>query len=157
MDRWWSTLEAEQKISTKQKVRNLSFRIVKIALKVAFIAAIYVLCLQILAQISVPIPGFQGIITTFVIVYVVFMVVSDLTSGSILQHFFSGAKSLFVIAYFIFALNSGILDYTFGNINLMIDARFFVMLLMLFGLLGLAKSIVQAINFMNEKLELPMV
>jgi hypothetical protein len=115
------------------------------------------LCSQILGQISVPIPGLQGMITTFVIVYVAFMIISDLTSGSILQHFFNGAKSVFVIAYFIFSLNSGILDYTFGNINLMVDARLFVMLIMLFGLLGLAKSIIQAISFMNEKLELPII
>jgi hypothetical protein len=40
--------------------------------------------------------------------------------------------------------------------NLMVDVRLFVMLVMLFGLLGLAKSIIQAISFMNEKLELPI-
>ena len=150
-------MEAEQKINTKQNVRRLLFRIAKTALKVAFIVVIYMLCSQILAQISVPIPGLQGMITTFVIVYVAFMIISDLTSGSILQHFFNGAKSVFVIAYFIFSLNSGILDYTFGNMNLMVDVRLFVMLVMLFGLLGLAKSIIQAISFMNEKLELPII
>ena len=96
-------------------------------------------------------------ITTFMIVYVALMVVSDLTSGSIIQHFFNGARSLFVIAYFIFSLNSGILDYTLGSMNLMIDVRLFLVLVMLFGLLGLAKSIIQAISFVNEKLELPII
>ncbi len=150
-------MQAEQKLTKEQKIRNLSFRIAKIALKVAFIAIVYVFSLQILAQISVPIPDLQGMITTFVVVYAIFMIISDLTAGSIYQHFFGGAKSIFVIAYFIVALNSGILNYTFGGIDLIIDIRLFVMLLMLFGLLGLAKSIMQAINFMNERLELQIV
>lgn len=149
-------MEVEQNISTKQKIRGLSFRIAKTALKVAFIVIIYMLCSQILEQTSIPIPGLQGMIAAFVIMYVALMIVSDLTSGSIIHHFFNGARSLFVIAYFIISLNSGILDYTFGNMNLMVDVRLFVMLVMLFGLLGLAKSIIQAISFMNEKLELPI-
>jgi len=149
-------LEVEQNISTKQKIRGLSFRIAKTALKVTFIVIIYMLCSQILGQTSIPIPGLQGMITAFVIMYVALMIVSDLTSGSIIHYFFNGARSLFVIAYFIISLNSGILDYTFENMNLMVDVRLFVMLVMLFGLLGLAKSIIQAISFMNEKLELPI-
>jgi hypothetical protein len=138
-------------------MRKLSFRIAKTAIKVVIIVVIYMLCSQILGQASILIPGLQGMITTFMIVYVALMVVSDLTSGSIIQHFFNGARSLFVIAYFIFSLNSGILDYTLGNMNLMIDVRLFLVLVMLFGLLGLAKSIIQAISFVSEKLELPII
>ena len=138
-------------------MRKYLFRIAKTAIKVVVIIVIYLLCSQIMGQASVLIPGLQGTITTFMIVYVALMVVSDLTSGSIIQHFFNGARSLFVIAYFIFSLNSGILDYTLGNMNLMIDVRLFLVLVMLFGLLGLAKSIIQAISFVSEKIELPII
>jgi uncharacterized membrane protein len=138
-------------------MRKHSFRIAETAIKIAVISIVYLLCSQILGQASVLIPGLQGMITTFVIVYVALMIVSDLTSGSIIQHFFNGARSLFVIAYFIFSLNNGILNYTLGNMSLMIDVRLFLMLAMLFGLLGLAKSIIQAICFVNEKLELPII
>jgi hypothetical protein len=113
--------------------------------------------LRILGQASALIPGLQGMLTTFVTVYVALMVVSDLTSGSLIQHFFNGAKSLFVIAYFIFSLNSGILEYNLGNMNLIIDVRLFLMLATLFELLGLAKSIMQAIHFVNEKVELTII
>lgn len=150
-------MEPEQKISSRQKIRKYAFRILKTAIKVVIIAVIYVFSLQILGQASALIPGLQGMVSTFVIVYVALMVVSDLTSGLIIQHFFNGAKSLFVIAYFIFSLNSGILDYNLGNMNLIIDVRMFLMLAMLFGLLGLAKSIIQAIYFVNEKLELTII
>jgi hypothetical protein len=138
-------------------MRKHSFRIAETAIKIAVISIVYLLCSQILGQASVLIPGLQGMITTFMIVYVALMIVSDLTSGSIIQHFFNAARSLFVIAYFILSLNSGILNYTLGNMILVIDVRLFLMLFMLFGLLGLAKSIIQAICFVNEKLELPIV
>jgi uncharacterized ion transporter superfamily protein YfcC len=131
--------------------------VLKTTIKAVIIGVIYVLLLQVLAPASVMIPSLQEIVATFVIVYVVLMVVGDLTSGTIFQHFFNGAKSLFVIGYLIFSLNSGILDYTFGNVNLIIDVRLFLIVAMLLGLLGLAKSILQAINYVNEKVELTSV
>jgi hypothetical protein len=150
-------LEVEQSLSTRQKIRKGTFRIAKTTIKVAIVGIIYLLLSRILGQASALIPGLQGMITIFVIVYIALMVVCDLTSGLIIQHFFNGARSLFVIAYFIFSLNSGILDYTFGNVNLMIDVRVFLILAMLFGLLGLAKSIIQAIDHVSEKLELTAI
>jgi uncharacterized ion transporter superfamily protein YfcC len=150
-------MEAEEGTNLKPRIRKNIFKVLKTTIKVVIIGVIYVLLLQVLAPASVMIPGLQEIVATFVIVYVVLMVVGDLTSGTILQHFFSGAKSLFVIGYLIFSLNSGILDYTFGNVNLIIDVRLFLIVAMLLGLLGLAKSILQAINYVNEKVELTSV
>jgi hypothetical protein len=118
---------------------------------------VYVLLSQLLAPASVLIPGLQDMVATFLLVYVALMVIGDLFSGTILQHFFSGAKSLFVIAYLIFSLNSGLLDYTFGNVNLIIDVRVFLEVAMLLELLGFAKSMMQAVNFVSEKVELTAV
>jgi uncharacterized ion transporter superfamily protein YfcC len=150
-------MEAEEGTNLKPRIRKNIFRVLKTTIKAVIIGVIYVLLLQVLAPASVMIPGLQEIVATFVIVYVVLMVVGDLTSGTIFQHFFNGAKSLFVIGYLIFSLNSGILDYTFGNVNLIIDVRLFLIVAMLLGLLGLAKSILQAINYVNEKVELTSV
>ena len=150
-------MEAEEGTNLKPRIRKNIFKVLKTTIKAVIIGVIYVLLLQVLAPASVMIPGLQEIVATFVIVYVVLMVVGDLTSGTIFQHFFNGAKSLFVIGYLIFSLNSGILDYTFGNVNLIIDVRLFLIVAMLLGLLGLAKSIPQAINYVNEKVELTSV
>lgn len=150
-------MEAEEGTNLKPRIRKNIFKVLKTTIKAVIIGVIYVLLLQVLAPASVMIPSLQEIVATFVIVYVVLMVVGDLTSGTIFQHFFNGAKSLFVIGYLIFSLNSGILDYTFGNVNLIIDVRLFLIVAMLLGLLGLAKSILQAINYVNEKVELTSV
>jgi len=86
-------------------------------------------------------------------VYILLMIVGELTSGTIFQYFFSVAKALFVIGYLIFSLNGGILSLTFQNVSLMVDLRLFLAIAMLLSLLGLAKSVLQAVNYMSEKAE----
>jgi hypothetical protein len=81
------------------------------------------------------------------------MIVGELASGTIYQYFFNVAKALFVIGYLIYSLGGGIFGMTFQNVNLMIDLRLFLAVATLLGLLGLAKSILQAVNYMSEKAE----
>lgn len=148
---------ARQDSDAKHKIRKYILRALKITLKVVIVSVIYVYLMRFLAPASILIPGLQEIITTFTLVYVVLMVVSDVTAGTILQHFFNGAKALFVIAYLIVSLNSGILNITSGSVNLIIDVRVFLIVVMLLGLLGLARSIMQAISFASERVELTSV
>lgn len=150
-------MEPRKNADTKHKIRKYIFRGLKITLKVIIISVIYVFLMRFLAPASILIPGLQEMITTFTVVYVVLMVVSDVTAGTILQHFFNGAKALFVIAYLIVSLNSGILNITSGSVNLIIDVRAFLIIIMLLWLLGLARSIMQAISFASERLELASV
>jgi hypothetical protein len=150
-------MEAKETFDVKKGIRKNIFRLLKTTVKVILAIIVYVLLSQVLAPASVFIPGLQDMIATFLLVYVALMVVSDLFSGTIFQHFFSGAKSLFVIAYLIFSLNSGLLDYTFGNVNLILDVRLFLIVAMLLELVGFAKSMMQAVNFVSEKVELAAV
>jgi hypothetical protein len=129
-------------------------RALKITLKVITVSVIYVFLMRFLAPASILIPGLEEIITTFTLVYVVLMIVSDVTAGTILQSFFNGVKALFVIGYLIVSLNSGILNITLGSVNWIIDIRVFLIVIMLLGLLGLARSIMQAISFASERIEL---
>jgi hypothetical protein len=150
-------MEAKETFDVKKGIRKNISRLLKTTVKVILAIIVYVLLSQVLAPASVFIPGLQDMIATFLLVYVALMVVSDLFSGTIFQHFFSGAKSLFVIAYLIFSLNSGLLDYTFGNVNLILDVRLFLIVAMLLELVGFAKSMMQAVNFVSEKVELAAV
>lgn len=150
-------MEAKEITNVNKGIRKNISRLLKTTVKVILAIIVYVLLSQVLAPASVFIPGLQDMIATFLLVYVALMVVSDLFSGTIFQHFFSGAKSLFVIAYLIFSLNSGLLDYTFGNVNLILDVRLFLIVAMLLELVGFAKSMMQAVNFVSEKVELAAV
>jgi hypothetical protein len=137
----------------KKRVRNFTFKALKATVKGILFYGIYFVLWMFLAPISEIVPGFQQMIETFVMVYILLMIVGELASGTIFQYFFNVAKALFVIGYLIFSLKGGIFGLTFQDVSLVVDLRLFLAIAMLLGLLGLAKSVLQAINYMNEKAE----
>jgi uncharacterized ion transporter superfamily protein YfcC len=143
----------ERNDDSRRKIRRIVFLALKATIKATIFYAIYFIVSGFLAPVSELIPGFQQMVETFVMVYIVLMIIGDLTSGTIYQHFFNAAKALFVMAYLIMSLNGGLFGVTFENVNLMVDLRLFLVVAMLLSLLGLAKSVLQAINYMNEKAE----
>ncbi|MDI6904658.1 MAG: hypothetical protein QMD13_04105 [Candidatus Bathyarchaeia archaeon] len=137
----------------KKRLQKITFKALKATLKGVFFYAIYFVLSMFLAPISEIVPGFQRMVETFVMVYIFLIIVGELTSGTIFQHFLNAAKALFVILYLILSFKGGIMGITFQNINLIVDLRLFLIIAMLLSLLGFAKSILQAINFLNEKTE----
>ena len=144
---------ADANNDSKKTVRNFTFKALKATVKGTLFYGIYFVLWMSLAPISEMVPGLQQMVETFVMVYILLIIVGELTSRTIFQYFFNVAKALFVIGYLIFSLKSGIFGLTFQNVRLMIDLRLFLMIAMLLSLLGLAKSVLQAINYMNEKAE----
>jgi hypothetical protein len=140
--------------SFRKKMRKAIFTIAKTAIKTAIVCIIYVILSQVLAPLSPLIPDLQGMLQTFIIVYVALMIVSNLTSGTVFQHIFGAARCGFVMAYLIVSLNSGIFDYTFESVSLMVDLRVFLVIVMMLEILGLAKSVILAIDFVSQKADL---
>jgi len=143
----------ERNDDSRRKIRRIVFLALKAIVKATIFYVVYFIVSGFLAPVNEFIPGFQQMIETFVMVYIVLMIIGDLTSGTIYQHFFNAAKALFVMAYLIMSLNGGLFGVTFENVNLVVDLRLFLIVAMLLSLLGLAKSVLQAINYMNEKAE----
>ena len=140
--------------SFRKKMRKSVFTIAKTAIKTAIVCILYVILSQVLAPLSPLLPGLQGMLQTFVIVYVALMIVGNLMSGTVFQHLFGAARCIFVMAYLIVSLNSGIFDYTLGSVSLMVDLRVFLVIMMMLEILGLAKSVILAIDFVSQKAEL---
>ncbi|MBX5329223.1 MAG: hypothetical protein QHH18_07810 [Candidatus Bathyarchaeota archaeon] len=142
----------------KTKLKKFTFKALKATVKgVIFYVVYFVLWTMFLAQAATLVPGLQQVIEAFVMVYVVLIVIGELTSGTIYRFFFDAAKALFVIGYLIFSLKGGVIDFSFENINLLVDLRVFLSIAILLSLLGLAKSVLGAINFMSEKAEIAYV
>lgn len=135
---------------SETKVRRISFKILKAAIKGLVIFVIYFILWQFFAPISEFIPGFQLMVETFVTIYIILIITSELASGTILHHFLNASKALYVIVYLMLSLESGFFELTASNVSLVIDLRLFLMVAMLLSLVGLAKSVLQAINYMNE-------
>jgi len=58
-----------------------------------------------------------------------------------------------IVLYFSYVLNTGIINVTVEQINLIVDLRFFLAIFVLGGMLGFAKSILKLLNWMNEREE----
>jgi len=138
----------------KKTHRDLVFKALKATIKAVIFYAFYLVLWSFLAPVSEFVPGLQLMIEAFITVYIVLMIISELTSGTIYQYFFNVARALFVIGYLIVSLGGGIFGVTVENVNLMVDFRLILAIAMLLSLLGLAKSVLQAVNYMNEKAEI---
>lgn len=143
----------EQGSSLKRKIRNITFKALKATVKGVLFYALYFVCWMIVAPAASMVPGLKEAIETFVAVYITFMVVGEFVSGTIFQYFFAAAKELFVIGYLLISLNGGLVGGSFQGINFVLDIRIFLMFTILLGLLGLAKAVLQAINYVSEKAE----
>jgi len=139
---------------TLEKRRVILHRALKATVEGVILCLIYFLLSQFLAPLSEFVPGFQQMVGTFVVVYIVLIMIAELTAGSIFQHIFNAAQALFIIAYLMVAFGSGIFSMTIDDMNLVVDIHLFLLIAMLLSLLGLAKSVIQTIDYMNEKAEL---
>jgi len=144
---------AKENKDSNRRLQKFTRKALKATIKGVLFYGIYFVLSMFLAPVSEIVPGFQQMIEVFVMVYIFLMIIGELTAGTIFHHFFNGAKALFVIFYLVFSLNGGIVGTTFQNVSLIIDLRLFLVVAMLLGLLGFAKSVLQAINFLNEKAE----
>jgi hypothetical protein len=139
---------------SKTKLKQLTFKALKATIKgILFYSAYLILWMLFLASLSGLIPNLQQTVETFVVIYVILMVVGEITSGTIFKHFFDAAKALFVICYLILSLKGGIFSVGYQNLSLVVDFRPLIAIVTLLSLFGFAKSIFQAINFLNEKAE----
>lgn len=143
----------EKKKEPKSRLRRITVNVVKAIVKSVLFYVVYYFLWSLFAPAAQFIPGLQTMFETFFVIYIVLMIIGELTAGTIYQFFFGAAKTLFVISYMIMSLGGGIIGLSYENISLLVDLRLFVVIAMLLGTLGLAKTVLQAINFMSEKAE----
>jgi len=139
------------------KVKKIVFKTLKAIIKGAIVYGIYILVWMFLSPISEYVPELQLMIEAFIIVYISLMIIEEIASGTVFKYFFNLAKSLFVIGYLIFSLKSGVFGITFQKVSITIDLRLFLTIAMLLSLLGLSKSVLQAVNYMSERAEVERI
>lgn len=140
--------------TNNSNLRKTIFKALKATVKGIVFYVVYLMLWQFLAPVSGFVPGLHEMIETFVSVYIALIIVADLTADTIFQHFFNAAKALFVIFYLMLSLKTGIFTLTLETMSVTVDIRLFLVIAMLLSLLSLARSIMQAINYVDEKAEL---
>ena len=143
----------EQQKKSKNLVKDVSFRVAKATVKAILVYLIYFLLVPMLAPLFELIPGFMESLEVFVIVYIVLMILGDLTAKTVFQYFFSTARALFFMAYLLLSMGDGVFNTSYENFSLTVNLTLFYTVAVLLSLLGFARTILQAINFMHEKAE----
>jgi len=143
-------------------IRKMLPRIAKAAVKaVLYFIFLYLVPSMLVSQLSEFAPelftNYSQLLRLFVAVVIFFVVASELTSGTIFQHAFNIGKAIILIIFYVVALDGGIISVNLNlesvPINIWADLRVYLMMLITIDLLGLAKSLLQAINFLSEKTE----
>lgn len=98
-------------------------------------------------------PSYPQLFSTFAIIIVLLVVISELLAGTIFQYALNIGKTLMFMALFIYALNGGFMAFDFEILHIEVDLRVFLAMLLTISLLGLAKNLLQAIDFLAKKTE----
>ncbi len=143
----------EKGIELKQNLRKVIRKALKATIKGTIIYSIYLLISLLLTPLSQLIPGIQEMLGAFVIVYVVLTILGDITAGTLYHHILGAAREVFAIGYLIVALNGGLFGMTLEDMTFQIDLRLFLTVALALSLIGIAKTVLQTIDYMNTKAE----
>jgi hypothetical protein len=143
----------ETKKGSDSVLRKMVFRASKATIKGSIFYGVYFVLSQFMAPVFTLVPSFQPMIEAFVITYVVLLVAGELTKGTVCQHFLSMSKALFVVGYLMFSMGSGVVNLSMGSVNITVDLGLILTIAVLLGLLGVAKAVLEAVNYMSGKAE----
>jgi hypothetical protein len=135
------------------RARDIAFRIAKASLKATLVYLLYFLAMPLVMPVFGFVPSFVGMIEVFVTVYIVLMILGDLTDRTVFHCFFNAAKALFIVAYMVFAVGDGAITLPAGSLTLTVNLSLVYTFAAVLGLLGLVKAIMEAIFFMSERAE----
>jgi len=144
--------------NTRLLFRKMLPRVAKAAIKgLLWFVFLYVVPMFIISSLSEFAPEifsrYEQLLPVFVAIIVFFVVASEFTAGTIFQHGFNIGKALVLMIFIILALEGGIVALDLQGLQLVADLRIFLAMLLTIDLLGLAKSVLQAVNFLSERTE----
>ena len=128
-------------------------RILKATAKALIVIIFFLIFSQMLSPLNQIFPQTTSLLQTYVTVYVVFIILGELTKGTIYQHVLGMGKAFFFIGYTIYALNNGIITQTIRTITFSVDLQVFLMMIVVLGMLDFAKSLLRIINYVADKAE----
>jgi hypothetical protein len=146
----------ETKKDSQGGFRKILFRASKATIKGSIFYGVYFVLSQYMAPIFTVVPSFQQTIESFVIAYTVLLIAGELTGGTVYQHFLNVAKALFVVGYLMLSMKSGVIELTLSSITIAVDFRLILTAAVLLSLLGVAKAVLQAVDYMSLKAEPPI-
>ena len=125
----------------------------KAGIKAVLIYIVYFIFMLLVQPFFELIGQYSLLIDIFFMVIIAFTFLTEFFSGTIVKYMIEFSKSLFIVFYFVASLNSGIIDVTMENVSIIVNLRFFLLMLVLINVIGMAKTVLSAVNFLHEKSE----
>ncbi len=101
--------------------------------------------------------GYAQLLDVFAAIVIFFVVAVELTAGTIFQHGFNIGKAIFILIFFVVTLNRAVVDMTVNlegtSIGIWANLRIFFFMFIAIDLLALARSTIQAVDFLSQKAE----
>jgi hypothetical protein len=144
---------AEQQTKSKNLVKDISFRVAKATVKAVLVYLLYFFLVPMLAPLFEMIPGLMESLEVFVAVYIVLMILGDITAKTVFQLFFNTAQALFFMGYLLLSMGNGVFSTSYESFSLTVNLTMFYTIAVTLSLLGFARTILQAINFLHERAE----
>ena len=143
----------------KEQTKSFARKFVPRIIKAALLVIITYLPLYFISTFIEPFQGFfpwyMPTTNIFAAVFMIFLVVGVFTSGTVYQYVFGVARALVTMIFFIYVLNGGIVALAVpvggASVNIMVDLRVILAMLVLTCLLMIGKNVVQAIDFVSAK------
>lgn len=102
-------------------------------------------------------PWYAPLTNVFATLFIIFLVAGVLTAGTIYQYVFGAARTLVTMIFFICVLNGGIVTLAVpteaASVNIVVDLTVILAILVSICVLGIAKNVIQAIDFVSAKVE----
>jgi hypothetical protein len=137
-------------ITERKGCRRLIPRIAKAALATV---AVGVFLFVVWIFLSAVFSGFPGYMTLFAILAwatIFFTFAVKVSEGTIYKFIFIIARALFLIVYIVYATNCGTLTLDFKEFQLTVEFIPLLALMIVIGLLSMAKGILQALEFASQ-------
>jgi len=144
---------AEQQTKSKNLVKDISFRVAKAAVKAILVYLLYFFLAPMLAPLFEMMPGLMESLEVFVAVYIVLMILGDITAKTVFQLFFNTAQALYFMGYLLLSMGDAVFSTSYESFSLTVNLTLFYTIAVTLSLLGFARTILQAINFLHEKAE----
>ena len=144
---------AEEQTKSKNLVKDISFRVAKASVKAILVYLLYFFLAPMLAPLFEMMPGLMESLEVFVAVYIVLLILGDVTAKTVFALFFNTAQALFFMGYLLLSVGDGVFSASCEGFSLTVNLTLFYTIAVTLSLLGFARTILQAINFLHEKAE----
>jgi len=125
----------------------------KAGIKAVLIYVVYFIFMLLVQPFSEFIGQYSLLIDIFFMVIIAFTFLIELFSETIIKYMIEFSRSMFIIFFFVAALNSGIIDISMENVSIIVNLQFFLLMLVLINAIEMAKTVLSAVNFLHEKSE----